>query len=52
MRRRSALLFASLAGVSFLLTTTAIARANNQWSCWHWNHNNVSFSNAASGYWK
>lgn len=50
MRKRP-LLFASLAGISYLLTTAAIARANNQWSCWHWNHNNVSFSNAAGGYW-
>jgi hypothetical protein len=49
--RRQSLFFASLASAAFLATTAAIASANNQWSCWHWNHNNVGFSNAASGYW-
>ncbi len=40
----------ALAVVSFALTTVVV-QANNQWSCWHWDHNTITFSNAASGYW-
>ena len=37
--------------VSFALTTASLTWANNQWSCWHWDHNTIGVSNAASGYW-
>jgi len=41
----------ALGVVSFSLATLSIVRANNQWSCWHWDHNNIGLTNHASGYW-
>lgn len=50
-RKRATLLLATAFAVSFTLTTASITLAARQWSCWHWDHNNIGLSNAAGGYW-
>lgn len=50
-RKRATFLLAGLFAVSFMLTTASITLGAKQWSCWHWDHNNIGLSNAAGGYW-
>ncbi len=50
-RKRATCLLMILFVVAFTLTTAGVAMAAKQWSCWHWDHNNIGLSNAAGGYW-
>jgi hypothetical protein len=50
-RTKAVVILAALGCASFLLTSTSLVWASNQWYCWHWDHTSIGVSNLASGYW-
>lgn len=50
-KTRATCLLVALFVIAFTLTTAGVALAAKQWSCWHWDHNDIGLQNAAGGYW-
>lgn len=50
-KTRATFLLTALMAVSFMLTAGSVVLAAKQWSCWHWDHNDIGFSSHAGGGW-
>ncbi len=50
-RKRQLYMLGSFFVAAFVATTATIVFAAHQWSCWHWDHGNITITNAATGYW-
>lgn len=49
-KTRTTFLLTLIVAVSFTLTTVSVVLAAKQWSCWHWDHNSIGYSNYAGGH--
>ncbi len=50
-RTRATFFLTSLFAIAFVLTAATAVLGAKQWSCWHWDHNSIGFSNSAGGSW-